>query len=98
MEELMSAIKASMRIRHTALDADIISNIEAAAADMVRAGVQPYSDAAGQVLKDDPLIKKAAELYCKYQADYMEKGAQFEKSYEKLRDSMSLCGDYNESG
>lgn len=98
MEELMNMIKDSMRIRHTALDADILSNIEAAAADMARAGVRPYSDATRHTLKDDPLIRKAAELYCKYQADYIGKGAQFEKSYEKLRDSMSLCGDYNEPG
>ena len=96
MEELMSMIKTSMRIRHTALDEDIMNNIEAAAADMARVGVQPYSDMEKRILKNDPLTRKAVELYCKSQAEYMEKGAQFERSYEKLRDSMSLCGDYNE--
>lgn len=96
MEELIQSIKNSMKIKHTALDEDIRGNIESAAADLKRVGVQPYADAEQKVLKDDPLIRKAAELYCKSQADYMGKGEQFERSYEKLRDSLSLCGDYNE--
>ena len=41
MDELIQAIKDSMRIRHTALDEDIRDDIMAAAADMYRVGVQP---------------------------------------------------------
>lgn len=96
MDELVTLIRNSMRIKHSALDEDIRNNIESAAADMVRVGVQPYSDKENKILKDDSLIKKAAELYCKAQSDYLGKGIQFEASYEKLRDSMSLSGDYNE--
>ena len=96
MEELVKAIKDSMRIKHSALDADIKDNIETAATDMIRVGVQPYSNAKKKKLKEDHLIKKAVELYCKAQADYMGKGPQFEASYEKLRDALSLCGDYDE--
>lgn len=96
MDELVTLIRNSMRIKHSALDGDIRNNIESAAADMARVGVQPYSDKENKILKDDPLIRKAVELYCKSQSDYLEKGSQFETSYEKLRDSMSLCGDYNE--
>lgn len=95
MRELVKAIKDSMRIRHSALDADIEDNIEAASADMIRVGVQPYSNDKKKKLKDDKLIQKAVELYCKAQADYLGKGPQFEASYEKLRDALSLCGDYN---
>lgn len=96
MNELIEAIRDSMRIRHSALDEDIRGNIMAAAADMYRVGVQPYANGGKSKLKKDPLIRKAAELYCKAQADYLGKGTQFEASYEKLRDSMSLSGDYNE--
>lgn len=96
MEELVKDIRSSMRIKHSALDDDIRNNIESAAADMAMVGVQPYSDTENKTLKEDPLIRKAVELYCKAQADYMEKGDRFEASYEKLRDSLSLCGDYNE--
>lgn len=96
MDELIKKIKDSMRIRHSALDEDIKSNITAAAADMYRVGVQPYANAGKSKLKKDPLIRKAAELYCKAQADYMGKGTQFEASYERLRDALSLSGDYDE--
>lgn len=95
MKVLVKAIKDSMRIRHSALDADIEGNIEAASADMIRVGVQPYTNAEEKKLKDDKLIQKAVELYCKAQADYQGKGTQYEISYEKLRDALSLCGDYN---
>lgn len=96
MDELVKAIKDSMRIRHSALDANIKGNITAAAADLIRVGVQPYSNPKKKKLKDDSLIKKAIELYCKSQADYLGKGPQFKASYDDLRDALSLCGDYNE--
>lgn len=96
MNDWVKSIKDSMRIRHSALDADIEDNIAAAAADMARVGVQPYSNPKKKKLKDDSLIRKAVELYCKAQADYLGKGPQFEASYEKLRDALSLCGDYIE--
>lgn len=96
MDELIKSIKDSMRIRHSALDADIEENIKAATADLIRVGVQPYSNPKKKKLKNDSLIRKACELYCKAQADYLGKGPQFEASYEKLRDALSLCGDYNE--
>lgn len=95
MNELVKSIKDSMRIKHSALDADIEENIAAVAADLIRVGVQPYSNVDEKKLKDDSLIRKACELYCKAQADYLGKGPQFERSYERLRDALSLCGDYN---
>ncbi len=95
-DELLKKLKESMRIRHNALDADIRDNIEAAISDMVRVGVNPYSSSRKKSIKSDKLVYKALELYCKGQADYMGKGPRFEASYEKLRDAMSLCGDYNE--
>ncbi len=96
MDGLIKSIKDSMRIKHSALDEDIKSNILAAAADMNRVGVQPYSGTRNRRVRDDPLVRKAIELFCKAQADYMGKGIQFEASYEKLRDALSLCGDYCE--
>ena len=96
MDELIQAIKDSMRIRHTALDEDIRDDIMAAAADMYRVGVQPYANVGKSKLKKDPLIRKAAELYCKEQASYMGRGDKLESSYEKLRDALSLSGEYHE--
>ena len=94
-EELLKQIKDSMRIKHSALDSEIQSNIKAAVLDLKSKGVQPY-DLESQALRDDALINKAIELYCKGEADYQGKGLQYTASYEKLRDSLSLCGDYNE--
>lgn len=95
MDKLVKSIKDSMRIKHSALDENIKENIAAATADMIRVGVQPYSNVKQKKLKDDSLIWKACELYCKAQADYLGKGPQFEAFYEKLRDALSLSGDYN---
>lgn len=79
-------IRKSMRISHSALDNDIERDINAARLDMSRAGINES--------KDDALTDKAIELYCKAQFDYLGKGEQFQKNYEKLRDSMTLTEKY----
>ena len=84
-----------MRFKNTALDGPIQNDIEAAILDLIRVGVQPYSDIENKVLKEDALINKAIELYCKGEADFQGKGAEYTASYEKLRDSLSMCGEYN---
>ncbi len=94
-KELVKQIKDSMRIKHSASDDSIQKDIEAAILDLVRVGVQPYYDVELKALKEDALINKAIELYCKGEADFQGKGPQYTASYEKLRDSISLCGDYN---
>lgn len=92
---LLQQIKDSMRIKHSALDSSIQTDIQAALLDLMRVGVQPY-DIETQMIKEDALIGKAIELFCKGEADYQGKGVVYTASYEKLRDSLSLCGDYNE--
>lgn len=96
--ELLEQIKQSMRISHNALDEMLQTDIEAGALDLLRVGVLPYLEDpdGGKTLKDDALIYKALELYAKAQEDYEGKGERYQLSYEKLRDSLSLCGDYNE--
>lgn len=96
-EALIKDIKDSMRIKHTKIDGQIVNDIEAALLDMkIKGGVQPYSDVEKKVIKKDALIKKAIELYCKGEEDYQGKGEKYKSSYEKLRDSLSLCGEYYE--
>lgn len=79
-------MRMKMRISHSRLDQDIGSNIESARLDMGRVGVSPE--------KDDALTDKAVELYCKAQFDYLGKGEQFRENYERLRDAMSMSGEY----
>lgn len=98
MNKLAEQIKKSMRISHTALDSVILSDIKAGALDLSIGGVQPFTvgNNGKNKLRDDPLINKALELYCKWQEDFQGKGDQYEKSYNSLKNSLALCGDYNE--
>lgn len=93
MEELLEQIKKSMRISHTTLDDTLSSDIQAGALELKRAGVRALEED-GETLRDEALIYKALELYCKAQEDFEGKGPMYETAYEKLRDSMALCGDY----
>ena len=79
-------IRKSMRISHDALNDEISRNLQACLLDLERVGVN--------AAKGGPLIDKACELYCKCQQDYQGKADQYKRSYEELRDAMSLAGDY----
>lgn len=98
MSKLVEQVKKSMRISHKALDSVISDDIKAGALDLNTGGVQPFTIESNgkKKLKDDPLINKALELYCKWQEDFQGKGDQYEKSYKSLKNSLALCGDYNE--
>lgn len=99
MEELAYKIKESMRISHNLLDQEILENIESSIFDMKRVGIQPFSienEEIDQSKLKDKLVEKAAELYCKWQADFQGKAERYEKAYNSLRDALSLCGDYRE--
>ena len=83
---MLDEIKLAMRIATNALDTDIQRNIDACLLDLKRVGVD--------ISKDNELLKKACELYIKWQYDFQLKGERFQKNYETLRDSMSLDNDY----
>ena len=90
---MLEKIKLSMRIVHNMLDTDISQNIAVCMLELIRVGV---SKAKAVVNSNDALIIKAAELYCKWQYDFNGKGDQYQKAFENLRDSLSLCEDYAE--
>ena len=92
---MLEKIKKSMRRFHNILDDEIQQNIDACMLDLKRVGV--HEKIAVNDSKD-PLIYKAAELYCKWQDDFNGKGDQYKQAYEKLRDALSLCDSYIESG
>ena len=84
---LLDDVKANLRISGTALDTDIQGDIDAALADLARAGVDITN-------QSQPLIIKAVKLYCRWQQDYMSKGDQYYKAYTGLMQALSLAGDY----
>lgn len=103
--ELLELIRKSQRISHSALDDVLMSDIHAAARELSRVGVNPYqTDTDGSIVNDEqdnpvicdkPLILKAIELYAKGMEDFEGKGDKYMLSFEKLRDAMSLSGEYN---
>lgn len=88
---MLEKIKLSMRIFHDAIDNDIQFNIDVCMLDLKRVGIH---ESVAVNTSEDPLIVKAAELYCKWQNNFQGKGEQYNKAYEKLRDAMSLCESY----
>ena len=84
---MLDKIKKTMRISHDKLDDSIRDDIEICKKELEMAGV--YAKDA------DQLLQKACELYVKWQNDYGGKGERYEKAYNKLKDAMALCGDYN---
>lgn len=86
---MLDAVKSSLRIRNNALDLELIDLIESAKMDLSIAGVL-------KVNEDDGLIKRAIILYCKANFGLDNKDSdKYQRSYEILRDRLSLCGDYN---
>lgn len=79
-------------IKHSKLDSDISDTIDAACRELVNAGV----DIAESVRETDPLVKQAIKLYVRAYFNYQGEGERWSKSYENLRDSLALCGDYRE--
>jgi len=92
---MLTYIKLSLRIYHNALDSDIQGNIDACMLDLRRVGVSEKIAASDS---EDSLIRKAAELYIKWQYDFNGKGENFKKAYEDLREAISLCNSYIAGG
>ena len=104
--DLLEHIKKSLRISHGALDDVLLSDIYSGADELMRVGVDPYVrdengtialDAGGsRIIQDKPLIIRAIDFWVKAVEDFEEKGDKYMKSFERVRDSLSLSGDYNE--
>lgn len=93
MDELLSKIKTSLRISHTALDEDVTDNIHACLADLQGCGVMAHKVDISQDL--DPLILNAVKLYCK--AEYTDdpaKAARYTEGYDKLKAFLMMAEGY----
>jgi hypothetical protein len=88
MDELLQKVKTALRIKHTALDDDLLDNIQACLLDLKMHGVI-Y---AGQ---EDALVQNAVKLYCK--AAYTDDPAKAEKygqMYREMRNCLKLAEGY----
>lgn len=82
-------MRQRLRIKSEALDVEIEQNIQAALTEMRRVGI---------VVTDlsSPLIFTCAEFYCKWMMGFEGDGEKYEKAFEKMRDALSLTGEYTD--
>lgn len=86
---MLEKVKLSLRIKSSKLDDEINDLIEACKIDLSIGGVRNIND-------DDPIIQRAIIVYCKANFGFDNKDSEkYQKSYDLLKQSLSLCGDYN---
>lgn len=92
---MLEKVKVALRkVKVDAFDEEITDIIDAARTDLTLAGVtRAKADD-----DTDPLIIRAVILYAKAQFGYIENAAGFQRSYDALKNHLSLAGDYNGRG
>lgn len=86
---MLEKIKLSLRIKSNKFDDEILDLITSAKMDLSIAGVR-------KIKETDPLIQQAIKIYCKANFGIDNKDSEkYQKSYDLLKQSLSLCGDYN---
>lgn len=86
---MLEEVKLALRITSVKLDSEVQGLIDACKRDLKLVGVQVIDE-------NDPLIKRAVILYAKANFGYDNpESEKFQKSYDHLKCSLSLAGDYN---
>lgn len=87
--ELLEKIKTSLRVsaKSEKITEEIADLIEAGKQDLKLAGVNKISE-------NDFLIIRALTLYCKANFGNNNKAEAYQKSYDMLKMSLTLAGDY----
>lgn len=84
---LLEKVKLSLQISSNSYDDELNDLIEACRRDLRLSGVNYTFDS-------DPLFVQAAKLYCKAHFGDNDSNEKFLHSYQALKISMSLSGDY----
>ena len=86
---MLEKVKLALRIQSLKLDEEIEDLIEACKIDLSISGVR-------KIVEDDAIIQRAIIIYCKANFGLDNKDSEkYQKSYDLLKQSLSLCGDYN---
>ena len=88
MDELLEKVKTALRIKHSALDDDILDTIQSCLLDLRMHGIV-HAD------ETDPLIQNAVKLYCKtqYTGDPALSDV-YEERYRELRGCLKVAEGY----
>lgn len=87
---ILDEIKTSLRISHNKLDDEITGVINACKLDLGVAGVANVKDT-------DALTVQAIKMYARGWFNYQGNADRYQAAYVALKQSMALCGDYNEA-
>lgn len=92
---LLNDVKTALRISHNTLDGEIEDIIDSARHDLKLSGI--FAIKADSETDVDPLIKRAIIIYCKahFYPDNVT-AERFQRSYDMLKNHLSLAGDYRE--
>ena len=85
---MLESIKMALRIKSSVFDTEIMELIEAALLDLKISGIV-------NIQSDDPLIIHAVKIYCKIHFGENKDSEKYQKSYDMLKQHLSLCGEYN---
>lgn len=86
---MLEKVKLALRIKSNILNLEIEDLIEACKIDLSISGVK-------KIEESDPIIARAIILYCKANFGLDNKESEkYQNSYNLLKESLSLCGDYN---
>ena len=86
---MLEKVKLALRVSGNIFDLEIQDLIDAAKLDLKITGVVKVNDT-------DPLIQRAIIVYCKANFGYDNNETErFQKSYDMLKQHLSLAGDYN---
>ena len=86
---MLEKVKLALRIKNNKLDDDITDLIDACKIDLSISGVKKIDET-------DALVIQAVKLYCTANFGLDNKDSEkYQKSYDMLKNSMALCGDYN---
>lgn len=90
MQAILDEVKTALRLTSDAFnEGELLPLIECCKLDLSVSGVK-------RITEDDALIRQAIKLYCKANFGNNEDSVKFQVAYDKLKDSLALCGDYNE--
>lgn len=89
---MLEKVKLALQITTTEFDSDILDNIAAARAEMIRSGISAVKANSD----DDPLITRAIKTYCQKEYSDDDLSERFEDSWKYQLDNLRKSKGYKE--